>query len=46
LGANLTVNLALSFKPAFAGAKTVYMQTQDAAGWATGWQARGSWTVP
>jgi hypothetical protein len=44
LGANLTVNLALSFKPAFAGAKTIYMQTQDTAGWGTGWQTRGSWT--
>jgi hypothetical protein len=45
-GTSLTVNLALSFKPAFAGVKTIYMQTQDTAGWGTGWQARGSWTVP
>ena len=30
-GNNLTVNLALTFKPAFAGAKNIYMRVQDAA---------------
>ena len=28
-GTNLTVNVALSFKGAFGGAKTTYMRTQD-----------------
>jgi hypothetical protein len=43
-GTNLTVNLALSFKPAFGGAKNVYMDAGD--GLDSGWQQRGSWTVP
>ncbi len=43
---NLTVNLDLSFKPAFAGTKGVFMQTQDTGGLATGWQSEGAWTVP
>ena len=45
VGTNLTVNLALTFKPAFAGAKNIYMQTQDAGGLVTGWQQRGTWTI-
>jgi hypothetical protein len=45
VGTDLTVNLALTFKPAFAGAKNIYMQTQDEDGLATGWQLRGTWTV-
>jgi hypothetical protein len=43
-GTNLTVNLALSFKPAFGGAKNVYMDAGD--GLDSGWQQRGSWTIP
>ena len=46
VGSNLTVNLDLTFKPAFSGPKSVYMQTQDTGGTATGWQLRGTWTVP
>jgi hypothetical protein len=42
-GNNLTVNLNLSFRPAFAGAKNVYLQTVDNGGMATGWQLRGTW---
>jgi len=44
-GTNLTVQLAISFKAAFAGAKTVYMQAIDRGGLDTGTQARGTWTV-
>jgi len=46
VGNNLTVNLDLTFKPAFAGSKSIYMQTQDTGNHATGWQLRGTWTVP
>src|SRR4029077_53633 len=43
-GTNLTVNLALSFKPAFGGAKNIFMDAGD--GLNSGWQQRGTWTVP
>ena len=43
-GTNLTVNLALSFQPTFAGGKNVYMDVSD--GLDSGWQQRGSWTIP
>jgi uncharacterized repeat protein (TIGR01451 family) len=43
-GNSLTVNLALSFKAAFGGAKNIYQKTQDTGGLATGWQQRGTWT--
>uniref|UniRef100_Q02BC3 DUF11 domain-containing protein n=1 Tax=Solibacter usitatus (strain Ellin6076) TaxID=234267 RepID=Q02BC3_SOLUE len=43
-GNTLTLNLALTFKPAYAGAKNVYMY--DAAGATnSGWQTRGTWTA-
>ncbi len=41
----LTLNLALTFKPAFAGAKLVYTHTIDTGGQGTGWQQAGIWTV-
>ncbi len=41
---NLTVTLALSFQPAFAGAKNIYMDTYDTVD--SGWQLLGTWTVP
>ena len=44
-GKNLTLNLAVSFKPAFAGAKNIYLQANDANG-GSGWQQLGSWIVP
>jgi hypothetical protein len=44
-GNTLTVNLALSFKPAFAGAKNVYMEAQNAT-LDSGWAQRGTWMVP
>jgi hypothetical protein len=45
-GSTLTVSLALSFSPGFAGAKTWagYAQTNASVG--SSWQTLGSWTVP
>jgi hypothetical protein len=40
----LTLNLALTFKPAYAGAKNVYMYAADAST-NSGWQTRGTWTA-
>jgi hypothetical protein len=44
-GTNLTLNLAITFQSAFAGSKNVYMDVYDATG-DSGWQQRGTWTVP
>jgi len=44
-GNNLTLNLALSFQPAFAGSKNIYLDAY-AGGLDSGWQQKGSWTVP
>lgn len=46
VGTNLTINVATTFKAGFAGSKNLYMYAQDTAGLATGWQHRGTWTVP
>jgi hypothetical protein len=44
-GNTLTLNLAMRFKPAFAGSKNIYMYAF--AGRAiSGWHDRGDWTVP
>ena len=43
-GNTLTVNLALSFLPAYAGAKKVYQLAQSASG-NSGWAQLGAWTV-
>ncbi len=43
-GANLTLNLALSFKAGFAGAKNIFMLVQNATQ-NSGWVQRGTWTV-
>jgi hypothetical protein len=45
-GNNLTVNVALTFQGAFEESKTNYLYAQDTSGSASGWQAKGSWTVP
>jgi hypothetical protein len=45
LGTNFTLNLTLTFFPAFSGTRNIYMQTQDSGGVLTGWQSLGSWTV-
>jgi hypothetical protein len=44
-GNTLTLTLSLTFKPAFSGARNVYMEVYDGAG-DSGWQQRGAWTVP
>ncbi len=44
-GNNLTLNLALTFKAGFAGAKNVYMEARNAT-LDSGWVLRGTWTVP
>jgi uncharacterized repeat protein (TIGR01451 family) len=41
----LTLNLAMTFKPAYAGAKNVYMYSADTGGTNSGWQTRGTWTA-
>ncbi len=45
-GNNVTLNLTVTFNPSFAGAKNTYMQAVDAASASSGWQTRGTWTVP
>jgi hypothetical protein len=44
-GNTLTLNLTVTFKPAFAGAKNVYLHAVDVSGAKTGWQQLGAWTV-
>src|SRR5439155_1019874 len=44
-GNNLTVNLAITFTGAFAGAKTTSMGVINNAGVFSGWQSKGVWTV-
>jgi hypothetical protein len=43
-GNNLTLNVAISFQAASAGTKNIYMDAYD--GTDSGWQQKGSWTVP
>ena len=45
-GSNLTVTMALTFKPAFSGAKNIYMDVVNNGSVASGWQAKGAWTTP
>ena len=45
-GTTLTLVLNISFTPAFAGNKTVYLSALDLAGNNSGWQALGTWQVP
>ncbi len=44
-GNTLTLNLALSFAPAFAGAQNIYMYVQNAT-LSNGFTQEGTWTVP
>ena len=41
----LTLNLAITFQPAFSGNQNIYLQAASPSG-LSGWQQRGSWTVP
>ncbi len=45
-GNTVTLNVALSFQPAFAGAKIVYANASNAAGLTSGWNRLGTWTIP
>jgi hypothetical protein len=45
-GNALTLNVALTFQPSFAGTRNIYMYSSDAAGVSSGWQLRGVWSVP
>ena len=41
----LTLTVTVEFKPAFDGAKNVYLRAVDEAGTNSGWQQPGAWTV-
>jgi hypothetical protein len=43
-GTNLTLNLAITFQSAFKGTRNVYMEVYDGAD--SGWQQKGTWTIP
>ena len=43
---NFDVVLRITFKPAFAGTKSNFMFAADSTGLSSGWQSRGTWTVP
>jgi hypothetical protein len=45
-GNYLTVSLRFTFAPAFAGSKSNFMFATDSTGLSSGWQSRGTWTVP
>jgi len=45
-GSGLTLNLAVAFTPTFSGEKTIRTFANAAGGLSSGWQDRGSWTVP
>jgi hypothetical protein len=42
----LTVNVSLTFKPAFTGPKTNFSVATDSATLSSGWQVKGTWTSP
>jgi hypothetical protein len=44
-GANLTLNLPVTFTTAYAGTKTTYMYAAGSSA-GSGWQTMGSWTAP
>ena len=45
-GNMLTLNLPMTFQPAYAGAKNIYLYSADFSGSNSGWQQLGTWTVP
>lgn len=45
-GDTLTLTLPLTFQPAFAGAKNVYLHANDTSGAKSGWPQLGTWVVP
>jgi large repetitive protein len=44
-GQTLTLNVAMSFKPGYAGAKNIYGFAQTNIGAVTDWQQAGTWTI-
>jgi hypothetical protein len=44
-GNNLTVSAAVTFKPAFAGLKNIYMSVFNKADVGSAWQVEGTWTA-
>ena len=44
-GTTLTLNVALTFIPGFAGPKNIYMEAQNAT-LSSGWVNLGFWNVP
>jgi imidazole glycerol phosphate synthase subunit HisF len=44
-GNTLTLNVTLTFKPAFSGAKNVYLHAVDISGSNSGWRQLGAWTA-
>jgi hypothetical protein len=44
-GNTLTLTVTVAFKPAFDGAKNVYLHAVDLSGANSGWQQLGAWTV-
>ena len=45
-GNTLTLTLPMTFRPAYAGAKNIYLYAADISGSNSGWQQPGTWTVP
>ena len=45
-GNTLTLTLPMTFLPAYAGAKNIYLYAADISGSNSGWQQPGTWTVP
>jgi hypothetical protein len=44
-GSTLTLGLAMTFQPSFAGLKNIYMYASDLSGINSGWQQLGTWTT-
>jgi hypothetical protein len=45
-GTDLALQIALTFKPAFAGERGLFLFTEDAGGHVANWQLYGNWRVP
>jgi uncharacterized protein YhjY with autotransporter beta-barrel domain len=45
-GPDLAIDLAMSFSGSFGGAKNLFVYALDQQSQNTGWQTKGSWTVP
>jgi hypothetical protein len=45
-GNSFTLHLAMTFKPGYAGAKNIYMYGDGVSSVSSGWQLRGTYTIP